>query len=373
MKVLLVTSEFFEWGLYGGFGAFARKLGVELIKRGIEVDAVIPRLSPKQGPHGSIEVIDGIKIKNVQMNILRTFYKKMYKTDANIIHAQCSPLDTALAFKFNPKTPKVVTFQDLRTKEEMQLLAGLQGEWNPQRGIKNRLENAYIEFLYKRALKRADIFSQAEMLKPKIKMLYGIDPQEIGTLPNFVDIPSTLSACKSDTPSVLWLGRLDDVKRFDWCIETARLVPEADFYVLGRSHDEAKDHEYRSMIENQQEKGRLLNVHMLGFMSGEEKTKMLSKAWILINTSIYECLPVSFLEAFSYKCSILSTRDPDGLTSRFGYSGRDPKDLSNGLRWLIKDDRWRELGEAAYEHVKKKHETSECVDKHIEIYRSLVK
>jgi hypothetical protein len=44
MKILLVTSEFFAWGVYGGYGSFARKLGGELVKHGVEVDVIVQKM-----------------------------------------------------------------------------------------------------------------------------------------------------------------------------------------------------------------------------------------------------------------------------------------------------------------------------------------
>jgi len=62
VKVLLVADEFFAWGVYGGFGAFTRKLGKELVKRGVEVEANIQHISKLQQPVGETEITDGVKV-----------------------------------------------------------------------------------------------------------------------------------------------------------------------------------------------------------------------------------------------------------------------------------------------------------------------
>ena len=51
---------------------------------------------------------------------------------------------------------------------------------------------------------------------------------------------------------------------------------------------------------------------------GDEKIQYLKDAKILVNTSIHEALPVSFLEALSYGTLLISNRNPDDLTSKFG-------------------------------------------------------
>jgi glycosyltransferase involved in cell wall biosynthesis len=50
---------------------------------------------------------------------------------------------------------------------------------------------------------------------------------------------------------------------------------------------------------------------------------MLGSAWMIVNTSIHESLPISFLEALHCGTPIVSCQDPEGVTSRFGrYVGR---------------------------------------------------
>ena len=61
------------------------------------------------------------------------------------------------------------------------------------------------------------------------------------------------------------------------------------------------------------------NLELAGFKVGFEKDKILEKSWILVNTSVSEGLPVSFLEAAAHHCAILSPNDPDGFTRNFGY------------------------------------------------------
>ena len=79
----------------------------------------------------------------------------------------------------------------------------------------------------------------------------------------------------------------------------------------------------------------------------------MSRAWVLINTSIHEGLPVSMCEALRVGTPLLSTVDPAGLASRYGvFAGEADgagsellEALDDGLRTLIEGgDRRRELG-----------------------------
>jgi glycosyltransferase involved in cell wall biosynthesis len=114
------------------------------------------------------------------------------------------------------------------------------------------------------------------------------------------------------------------------------------------------------------------NMHQVGFVEGVLKDGLLERSWVLVNTSVSECLPVSFLEALSNRCSILSNHDPDGLTSRFGFY-TPIGDFENGLEFLLDGDRWRDLGNAGFRYVKENHEIGKVLDLHLEHYTELSK
>lgn len=57
----------------------------------------------------------------------------------------------------------------------------------------------------------------------------------------------------------------------------------------------------------------------MGHVSGKEKEKLLKECKVLVNTSIHEAIPVSFLEAISYGEKIVSCQNPDDITKNNGY------------------------------------------------------
>ena len=58
MHICLISVEIFAWGKYGGFGRATRTIGRELVKRGIQVSAIVPRRSGQN----EIELLDEIKV-----------------------------------------------------------------------------------------------------------------------------------------------------------------------------------------------------------------------------------------------------------------------------------------------------------------------
>jgi len=67
-----------------------------------------------------------------------------------------------------------------------------------------------------------------------------------------------------------------------------------------------------------------------------------------------------FLEALANKCAVLSSVNPDGIVSKFGYWVKD-NDFKNGLRTLLSNNSWRMKGEAGYKYVQKVHDLNKVV------------
>lgn len=155
--------------------------------------------------------------------------------------------------------------------------------------------------------------TQARYLVDKAIDLYDLPANFTASyIPNPVDFePQPQDSFLRKENKVLFLGRLDAVKRPWLFAEIAKQMPEFEFYMAGQSHEPAM----RSLMESY--KG-IENLHLLGHVEGEQKAQLLKQCKYLVNTSIHEALPVSFLEAMSYGCLIVSNRDPDSLASKFG-------------------------------------------------------
>jgi glycosyltransferase involved in cell wall biosynthesis len=111
-------------------------------------------------------------------------------------------------------------------------------------------------------------------------------------------------------------------------------------------------------------------VTILGLLSDSEKHNLLSKSWILVNTSAREALPITFLEACAHETAILSRVNPDGYASRFGFHVKDGN-FENGLKTLLNDDLWTIKGKEARKFAEKNHEVNSVMDKWKKIYNSI--
>jgi glycosyltransferase involved in cell wall biosynthesis len=185
-------------------------------------------------------------------------------------------------------------------------------------------------------------------------------------LPTPVAIPTISN--KDPKPTVCYIARWDRRKRPEMMIDLANSYPHVHFIMAGSSRDKIYDQELRGKIS------KLPNVELPGFINQFESDRLssiLSRSWILINTAAREGLPNSFIEACAHKCAILSSVDPDGFSSQFGYFSAED-DFSEGLKFLLQDNRWKELGQKGYNYVNEYFSLEKAIERHINIYRGLL-
>lgn len=237
--------------------------------------------------------------------------------------------------------PAIVWIRDPRAPADVERIATLQlpSGVEPPHGIDAidcRSLGAHVT--------RADTGSAVAFASPapglaasRMRPTYDVEPHDLHFLPNPV-APVPAGARRAERPRVAFLGRLDPIKRPWIFVELARRFPRVEFVVLGRAHFAGPGSWLPDRLPS--------NVTVLGHVEGESKRSVLGSAWMIVNTSIHESLPISFLEALHCGTPIVSCQDPEGVTSRFGRyvgrfdgSGLDALDaFGDALESLLDDD-----------------------------------
>ena len=153
--------------------------------------------------------------------------------------------------------------------------------------------------------------------------------------------------------------------------ELAKFFPEKIFYVCGQGY------EINEILEKY--KG-IKNLKFMGHVSGEQKDKLLREAKVLVNTSIHEAIPVSFLEAISYGLKILSCQNPDNITIDNGYftgivlgDGFDELEkFRNGLKYCFDNYNESEILESLIK-IKKNHDLFKFIEEGRKIIKNGVR
>ena len=358
MKICLISVEIFAWGKYGGFGRSTRMIGRELVRRGIEVTAVVPRRSG-QGP---VEILDGIRVIGFAPKNPFSALKALRDADADIYHSQEPSFTTYLAQRAMPHRKHVITFRDTRDLHDWWVFFS-----HPTINSFQVLLNYLFEdnFLVAQAVRKADMrFTAARFLVSKAQKKYHLpEPPEFLPSPVYLNEQVT----KSRSPLVCFVGRLDRIKRPWIFFELAARFPNVEFIAVGVGHNMAFEERLRATYEN------LSNLKLYGFVDqfqSNDLFEILAKSWVLINMSPHESLPTSFIEAAGHECAILSEMDPDGFASEYGYRVTDGN-YEKGLQYLLNENNWLTHGKLGAEYVRKTFSLEVSLNRHIQIYREL--
>jgi len=369
MKICFISPEIFSWGIYGGFGYLTRLLGSKLASRGHEVSVVTERRDNQE----KIEILDGITVYGYpsfkRKRILpaaplaRIASSNYYRcTDADIFHSQAVSYNSLIAQKVVKEKTHIITLQDPYDYREWQKISKVDPSYRINTAFKCRM--MLDRRLLSSACKNAQaLYVQARFLARKAKHLFNLDELP-PFLPNPVVVPSRRMR-KADEPTVCFLGRWDPQKRVELFFRLAEQHPDIKFIAMGRSHDQSKDLELRRRY------GSIRNLFCTGFVSEEEKSAILERSWALVNTSVREALPISFLEALAHETPILSSENPDSLTSLYGCWVPD-ENYRAGLEKILDDESRLEKGRLGRRYVAETHEVEKVVDRHLEIYENLL-
>ena len=357
IKVGLLIDEFFGGAgtAFGGYGFLARKYIAKYIPDdNIQIDVLLGKgHSHYKCEKYHVDDVDLYKLPRWSFCAKRWLKKQNYDLYLSIELTT----DYVLKHETNPNKKLILWIQDPRPQYEWDEIATMtlmpEPNYYCQRIydlVHDWYQNGQVRFI-----------SQGLFLNQKAKDLYRL-PADVAIqyLPNPIEIDPAFDVNtypKKDL--IIFLGRLEDVKRGWLFCEVAKRLPEYEFYVLGATNKRKKGTEY--IFEQYK---NLPNLHFVGHVDGTVKEQYLKDAKILMNTSIHEALPVSFLEALSYGTVLVSNRNPDDLTSQFGIwvgdvleNGFDKIDLFvDAVQKLMTDDQKRQkLAVAGRSYIEKTH------------------
>jgi glycosyltransferase involved in cell wall biosynthesis len=361
-----VSPEFFHWGVHGGFGYVTWTLGRKLAERGVDVYVVTPK---RKGQHPKEEV-DGVKVIGYETRheypypmkavASRLRSREAYReADADIYHSQAVSFNTLAAETAAPSRLHLITFQDPYDWEEWRRIAQVEPRYrmSPMQCARIMAERCILT----EACRRADgLYAQARFLSGRAMRLFKLR-EPAAFLPNPVPVPEKVTA-KSDQPTVCFLARWDPQKRVELFLRLARRFPDVRFIAMGQGHDPQTDVGLREAYRG------TLNLTMTGFVSEELKSRVLTESWALVNTSVREALPVSFLEALAHETPIVSGEDPDGLTRSYGYHVAGD-DYASALKTMLEDPNRGRKGREGRRLVKEVYEADRVADLHLKVYR----
>lgn len=363
LRVGIVANEFFDQkiGRVGGFGWAARKaasvfnkhpkcniktwfLTAENIKNNVDTIPVLDETP--------LIILNGNRFSNVakllskRIDILLTIdYRSTYRAVFNAL----------------PFTPIITWVRDPRPQRDIEKMMSLKipGKERVKPAGINAIKTHELSHYRSRPfpLRNSVILANKmpHMREINNEVYHLPDSEFVLPNPSIVKYDS-IEISKSSKPTVIFIGRLDPIKRPWLYFELAKMFPSVEFLMLGKSHFNG---------ENSWDMGeKPNNLKLFGHVTGAEKLKLISSAWVFVNTSIHEESPVSVMEALAYETPVLSYEDWGRLVDRHGVAigqhlgtGLEGlPELADGLKLLLTNHNLRiGYGKAGREYVEQEH------------------
>mgnify|MGYP000980893530 FL=1 len=174
-----------------------------------------------------------------------------------------------------------------------------------------------------------------------------------------------------DKKTVIWIGTIEEIKQPSLLIELAKSLPDYYFKVIGRCsvNEPAVCKWFLSEIES------VPNLSYLGFMPQGKLKSVYQEASILINTSIAEGFPNTFLEAWLYGVPVVSLNvDPDEIICKnhLGFHSKTIKQMITDIDTLLKNESLlTDCGRNCQLYVKSIHDLDKIIDDYVVILNCL--
>lgn len=212
--------------------------------------------------------------------------------------------------------------------------------------------------IYEYGLRRVDrVFVQNPHQEANLLKNYG---REGVIVPNCFTPPPNARADRSGF--ILWVATVREQKRPELLLEIARRLPQYRFIMIGGSDGGWRADEYVREIAA---KARTLaNVEYRGFVPFTEADRQFGGARLVLNTSLYEGFPNTFLQAWSRGVPTVSFVDTgsrrDGQPVYDVVSGVE--DAALRIDRLMRDDlAWQQASHRVQAHFRENHSVEAVV------------
>ncbi|MBT8123834.1 MAG: glycosyltransferase family 4 protein [Gammaproteobacteria bacterium] len=226
------------------------------------------------------------------------------------------------------------------------------------------------KILYRLALKIVDaVVCQTQTQAQMMKKNYGLDSTVIPMPSEAPEAETSQVEVVHRTPkgfNLLWVGRTVKVKRLEWFLDIAEMLPEATLHIVGSANRSSED-----SIEQLERAKSISNVIVHGRISDQELFALYQDAFALCCTSIVEGFPTTFLEAWKIGLPVITTFDPDDIILKSG-AGRvvaSPEEFVFNLNKL-RDDKpmYDNISKISLNLYKERFSPSVIIKKYLQLF-----
>lgn len=235
---------------------------------------------------------------------------------------------------------------------------------------RQQIRYARDRWLFEHGLRRVDrIVAQNAAQRDACRRYYGRDAVII---PSCYEIPepSRARAGAAAQDAVLWVGTVHDYKQPEILLDIARRLPHRRFVMIGGSAapGERLRHGYFETIRAGA--ARLPNVEFRGFLPLDEVEACFDQGRVLVNTSVYEGMPNTFLQAWARGIPTVATVDVGAgdLYPRFAGAEQGAAEVE---RLFTDELHWARASARCREHFERSHSSAEVLARYDRLFAEL--
>jgi glycosyltransferase involved in cell wall biosynthesis len=305
-------------------------------------------------PDGS--VVDGVKVYNMHkpdegLPVLRfihprltSLWSALKRVDADVYYQRTAAVYTGYLAAFCKKHNRGSIYAGA---SDVDFVPGKQD-------IVYRRDRAIFEY----GLRNVDrIVVQNPVQQERVRENYG---RESTLIQNCFTAPAGARADRDGY--ILWVATVRPQKRPEMLLEIARRLPRHRFVMIGGSDPDKRSRDYFGSIR--EAAAGLPNVEFKGFVPFTEADRHFDAARLVVNTSLYEGFPNTFLQAWSRGVPTLafvdtgSRKDGELVYDRV----KDLDEAAAKTDRLMRDDiAWREASRRAGEYFRDNHSVDAIV------------
>ncbi len=289
---------------------------------------------------------------------ITAMWRAMREVDADIYYQRSAAMLTALMGEFCRRHGKHSIYAGA---SDMDFIRG-----------KQQIRYLRDRRLFERGLARVDrIVVQNKAQQEACREHYGLDSVLI---PSCYELPES-SRARADQDLVLWVATVHDYKRPEMFLDMAKRLPHRRFVMIGGSSTRGTRLKPGYFERIRDEAAKLPNVDFRGFLPLAEVEPWFDRARVLVNTSVYEGMPNTFMQAWARGVPTLATVDVGALLNErsvypvFSTAEEGSAEIE---RLFAEDLHWARVSARCRDYFDRCHSSAGVLKRYEEVFQSLL-
>jgi glycosyltransferase involved in cell wall biosynthesis len=296
--------------------------------------------------HRTFRPQDGIPVLRFLHPRLTSTWRALKEADADVYYVRSASMLTGVIAEFCKRYDKRSIYA-----------AASDADFVPGH---RQIRFARDRMLYEHGLRNADhIVVQNQAQREACLANYG---RRATLVPSSYELPAHRKKAIQDW--VVWAGRVYMNKRPEIFLELARRLPHRKFVLIGSADGhEAYYESVRKMA------APLPNVEFTGFLPLAEVEPWFDRARVVVNTSTYEGMPNTFLQAWARGVPTVATVDVGAPAQKvFSQAEEGAREIER----LFTDEKyWREASDSCHEYFERAHSSDAVLKRYAEVFEGL--